>query len=152
MKTLEDAQVLGEIRDRIALLRADAPRQWGTMTAHQMLCHLADSKRGVMGSKPLADASTFLQRTVVKAIALYLPMPWPKGVQTRPEMDQMVGGTKPVEFDQDKTALLALLDRLVRTNRDFTFVPHPIFGQMSDWEWMRWAYLHCDHHLRQFGA
>jgi len=30
--------------------------------------------------------------------------------------------------------------------------PHPIFGWMSEASWMRWAYLHTDHHLRQFGA
>jgi hypothetical protein len=29
---------------------------------------------------------------------------------------------------------------------------HPLFGRMSDADWLRWAYLHADHHLRQFGA
>ena len=29
---------------------------------------------------------------------------------------------------------------------------HPIFGRMSQRAWLRWAYLHMDHHLRQFGA
>jgi hypothetical protein len=29
---------------------------------------------------------------------------------------------------------------------------HPLFGGMSDGAWLRWAYLHIDHHLRQFGA
>jgi len=29
--------------------------------------------------------------------------------------------------------------------------PHPIFGAMKPWDWMRWGYLHADHHLRQFG-
>jgi uncharacterized protein DUF1569 len=28
---------------------------------------------------------------------------------------------------------------------------HPIFGPMSESAWLRWAYLHADHHLRQFG-
>ena len=51
MKTLEDPQLIREIKGRIDNLRADSPRQWGTMSAHQMLCHLADSKRGVMGAK-----------------------------------------------------------------------------------------------------
>ena len=30
--------------------------------------------------------------------------------------------------------------------------PHPIFGRMSDGDWLRWGYLHMEHHLRQFGA
>ncbi len=29
--------------------------------------------------------------------------------------------------------------------------PHPFFGAMSRQEWLRWGYLHADHHLRQFG-
>jgi hypothetical protein len=29
---------------------------------------------------------------------------------------------------------------------------HPIFGELTDSERMRWGYLHMDHHLRQFGA
>jgi hypothetical protein len=30
-------------------------------------------------------------------------------------------------------------------------MPHPMFGAMTTLEWMRWGYLHTDHHLRQFG-
>jgi hypothetical protein len=29
---------------------------------------------------------------------------------------------------------------------------HPIFGAMSERAWLRWGYLHMDHHLRQFGV
>jgi hypothetical protein len=29
--------------------------------------------------------------------------------------------------------------------------PHPIFGRITRAEWLRWGYLHADHHLRQFG-
>jgi hypothetical protein len=32
------------------------------------------------------------------------------------------------------------------------FAAHAMFGQLSTSEWMRHAYLHLDHHLRQFGA
>ena len=24
-------------------------------------------------------------------------------------------------------------------------------SEKTEWEWMRWGYLHADHHLRQFG-
>jgi hypothetical protein len=34
---------------------------------------------------------------------------------------------------------------------EFRWPAHPIFGKMSETDWMRWAYLHVDHHLRQFG-
>ena len=28
---------------------------------------------------------------------------------------------------------------------------HPIFLDLTQTQWMRWGYLHADHHLRQFG-
>ncbi len=41
---------------------------------------------------------------------------------------------------------------LPTAQRDFAFASHPVFGELSEWEWMRWGYLHADHHLRQFGT
>jgi len=45
-----------------------------------------------------------------------------------------------------------VLERFTAPAKGIEFHPHPIFGDMSEAEWMRWGYLHCDHHLRQFGA
>ena len=80
-------------------------------------------------------------------------MPWPKGVPTRPEVDQLKGGTPPAEFAADAAGLRESIARftLPAASRDFTFAAHPAFGPLSAWEWMRWGYLHADHHLRQFG-
>jgi len=30
-------------------------------------------------------------------------------------------------------------------------IARPIFGPLTRAEWLRWGYLHADHHLRQFG-
>ena len=79
-------------------------------------------------------------------------VPWPKGFKTVPELDQQVGGTPPVVFDNDVRGLRNLVDRFTGRPRDFKWQPHPQFGQMSEKEWMRLGYLHMDHHLRQFGA
>ena len=49
MKSLENPQCKAEILARIGSLRPDSPRCWGKMTAPQMVCHLNDSFRGVMG-------------------------------------------------------------------------------------------------------
>jgi hypothetical protein len=122
------------------------------MSAHQMVCHLSDSLRMVLGQKPASPATSVLMRTVVKWIALYVPMPWPPGVMTRPEMDQELGGTRPTEFTTDVAALLALLQAFTAETRDVGGVSHPMFGSLSDAAWLRWGYLHMDHHLRQFGA
>ena len=122
------------------------------MSAPQMICHLADSFRGVMGEKPVSPATGVFQRSVMKWFTLYVPLPWPEGIPTRPEMDQTAGGTPPVTFDDDRDELVRLTDRFCDPARSVSACTHPIFGKMSRAEWLRWAYLHMDHHLRQFGA
>jgi len=151
MKTMARVQDKEEIVRRLRTIRADSGRRWGRMSAHQMICHLSDSFLAVTGQRHVSPASGPLQRTVIKWIALYAPLKWPRGVPTRPEVDQEVGGTKPSHFAADVTQLEMLVELI--TTRKGCFGPtHPIFGNMSNTDWMRWAYLHMDHHLRQFGA
>jgi hypothetical protein len=121
------------------------------MNAHQMVCHLNDSFALAMGAKAASEDITFLSRTLVRWIALHTPMPWPKGVPTRPEMDQLRGGTRPTEFVRDTAALAAAIHRFAQQPRTFQFARHPLFGNLTEWEWMRWRYLHSNHHFRQFG-
>jgi hypothetical protein len=64
-------------------------------------------------------------------------------------MNQHIAGTPPAEFAADRATLLLTLDEFTHASGPWS--PHPIFGPMSTAEWMRWAYLHTDHHLRQFG-
>lgn len=122
------------------------------MSAHEMVCHLSDSFLMQIGRKPVSHATSLFHRTVVKWIALYLPLPWLTGIRTRPEIDQEVGGTRPVDFEADVAQLEALLEVVTAPTRSFDGTLHPVFGRMSDAAWLRWGYLHMDHHLRQFGA
>jgi hypothetical protein len=118
-----------------------------------MVCHLTDSCRMATGEKPVSPATGLVQRTIVKWIALYVPLRWPSGtLETRPEIDQEVGGTCPVDFTADVAQLEALVEIIATPKRSIGWPSHPIFGRMSEADWLRWAYLHMDHHLRQFGA
>jgi hypothetical protein len=152
MKSFLNPSDKKSILERLSSVRPDSPRLWGRMTPHQMICHLSDSFKSKLGEKENSPANNLLTRTVVKWIALYAPMPWPHDVKTRPEMDQEIGGTPPGDFERDRLQLLALIERFVTPEKNIEFHPHPLFGDMSEAEWMRWGYLHCDHHLRQFGA
>ncbi len=152
MKTLANAADKQDTLVRVAKVRPDLLARWGRMSAHQMICHLSDSFQAVMGKKYVSPATGLLQRSVVKWVALYAPIPWPKGVPTRPEMDQYVGGTAPSEFASDKRTLVSLIERFSNPERNFELSAHPIFGKMPDPAWLRWGYLHTDHHLRQFGV
>ena len=148
---LGNSTVRQQILQRIATLRPETRPMWGKMTAPQMLCHLSDSFRVAMGEKPVSRVSNVLQQTLVKWAALYLPLPWPRGVSTRPEVEQGVGGTPPAEFRRDRAELIRVIERFADPNRRFEWHPHPLFGSMCERQWLRWGYLHADHHLRQFG-
>jgi Protein of unknown function (DUF1569) len=120
------------------------------MSAHQMICHLSDSLRSALNEKYISPSTSFFKRTIMKPLALWIPIPWPHGFKTRPEMDQLQGGTLPVDFASDLEELRILCGRFF--TRDGKFAPHAMFGQMSKSQRMRHAYLHFDHHLRQFGV
>ena len=152
MKTLARHRDMTELLQRLRAVRPDNVRRWGRMSAPQMVCHLSDSFRMALGQKPVCDASRWHQRTIVRWIALYVPVPWPAGIPTRPEIDQERAGTMPGDFAADLAELEALIDLVATRQERLDRRLHPIFGRMSAAGWLRWAYLHTDHHLRQFGA
>ena len=140
-----------EIGERRRRLRPDSQRRWGKMSAHQVICHLSDAFKARTGEKLSSPADNWFTRSVMKWVALQSPLPWPRGIKTRPEMDQEIGGTPPEDFERDRRQLETMIERFCQLP-DGSFHPHPLFGQMTEAEWMRWGYLHCDHHLRQFGV
>lgn len=152
MKTLGVTQDREEIAARLGLVRDRSARRWGKMTAHQMVCHLGDSFQGVIGEKALAAKPATFTQGLMKCVALYVPLRWPHGIKTMPEVDQEIGGTRPLEFEADVRELRRLLERFTRQPKGFAWRPHPIFGAMTEKDWMRWGYLHMDHHFRQFGV
>ena len=150
MKDIGNPAIQRNILLRIKKLSPDDQARWGKMTVQQMICHLNDGYRVVLAGKKLAPMDMGIPRSLLKWIALRAPVRWPKGVPSPPEIAQGLGGTPPVDFEQDRT-------QLVRSINEFCArVPaphatHPLFGKMDRRDWMRWAYLHADHHLRQFG-
>ena len=151
MKCLDKPECRAEVLARIEQLRPDSARLWGKMNAAQMVCHLNDAFLGVMGERHIPAMEKYRGRKIVKFFALHVPMQWPQGVPTRPEVDAFVGGTKPGQFDEDVATLRKLIAKFTGRPRSFEFEPHPIFLRMSEREWMTWGYRHIDHHLRQFG-
>ena len=148
MRTMARGDDVDELRRRMRLLSPDSPRRWGRMSAHEMICHLADAFRVALGEKSPSPAMNLFTRTVVKTIALHAPVPWPRGIVTRPEVDPQRMGSRPTTFEADIARLEPLIDRFLAAPLDRS---HPIFGPMSRADWLRWGWLHTDHHLRQFG-
>ncbi|HWZ98445.1 MAG TPA: hypothetical protein VN025_11855 [Candidatus Dormibacteraeota bacterium] len=154
MKSLRNPEHKQELLQRIQNVRPDSPRQWGKMSAHQMICHLADGYRLYLGEIPAEPVpGPAIVKTMIRTFALYAPVPWPRGkVPTLPAIDQVAGGwTSPSEFAKDVGGLYAMLERFAQIPQSYQW-RHPGLGPMSYSQVMRLGYLHADHHLRQFGA
>ena len=152
MKTLANSEDTAEIVRRLASIGPASRRRWGTMTVSQMICHLSDAFCVALGDRAAKPIKNRYNGPLMRWVALWFPLPWPHGVPTVPECDATIGGTPPAELERDKSELLALLQRFAAHSNDVAQQAHPFFGQLTEKEWMRWGYLHMDHHLRQFGA
>ena len=152
MKTLARRSDRDEIARRLRTVRPDSAARWGRMSAHQMVCHLADAMPMASGRRAVTPDTSLLKRTLLKWIVLYAPIRWPPGIMTSPEIDQELGGSTPLDFTADVAQVEALLEAVTVFPTSREPPPHPYFGDMSRAAWLRWGYLHADHHLRQFGA
>jgi uncharacterized protein with PQ loop repeat len=150
-RTLADAENKVEILQRVKALRSDSRPRWGRMSAHQMVCHLIDCNRMALGELVVKEMPARVPRGFVKWVSLYTPMPWPAGLPTNPELDQESAGMRPGDFADDVAALEATVERLTAWAARGDWPRHPDFGAMSEGDWLRWGYLHMNHHLRQFG-
>jgi hypothetical protein len=151
MKTVADHAVLRSLADRLGAVTPESRRRWGTLTAHEMLCHLGDAAEMALRVRPRDKPLQVRERPIVKWLALWTPLRFPHGVPTSRFLDPRAGGTPPGEFARDRHRALDAL-RAIAAARPGSLEPaHGIFGTMSLADWHRWAYKHTDHHLRQFG-
>lgn len=141
-------------RDRAALdrrvrsLSVSSTARWGSMDVAGMLRHLRLATLMALGeySVPSANKRAF-QVFPLKHLILYV-LPFPKGAPTAPELKSEAAAS----FEEERTALLELLERIGTGLRDGMGPDHPLFGPLSWREWGVATYKHTDHHLRQFGA
>jgi hypothetical protein len=151
VKTVADAEVLSSLKERLGALRPDSRRRWGTLTPHEMLCHLGDATEMVTGVRPRKHPVPHRHRRLLKWIVLWSAMPWPRGRPTNPMHNPRAEGTRPSVFAKDLVRLLAGLDTLAAATEGSLEPAHGLLGTMTTRDWQRWAYRHTDYHLRQFG-
>ena len=150
MKTVADAEVLRSLKERLGELRPGSERRWGTLTPHELLCHLGDATDMVTGVRPRKHPILHRHRRLLKWIVLWSTIPWPHGRPTNPMHDPRAEGTRPSVFAHDRARLLAGLDKLAAATEGSLEPAHGLLGTMTTRDWQRWAYRHTDYHLRQF--
>ena len=148
MPSIAEPTVLDGLEGRLRALRADTRRLWGTLTPEEVLCHLGDAATNVVGR--LGDPAA-VSRPLRKWVALQSWIPWPHGAETSPQSNPRIDGTRPSDFERSRERAITALRALAGVSPELLPSSHKVFGAMSPSDWLRWAYKHTDHHLRQFG-
>lgn len=145
-KYLFDDAVYRDLVARVNAVQSDDQRQWGTMTAGQMLAHCAEAIE-VANGKSL-KGTPFIIRMIgglIKRVVLN-DKPYPRSVRTHPQY--IMDGEE--DIDEQRQRLLESMADL-RRNQAERF-QHDLFGTMTRAEVGWGMYKHLDHHLQQFGV
>ena len=150
MRNLFDVARVEEVKQRIARLRPDSERQWGTMNASQMVEHCSRGLELALGDRlpPQMMLGRIIGRMLKpKVLGNDEPMrrnsPTVKGLLVEDERD----------LGKEQERLCGLIDRFVASGpAGCTNHPHSFFGRLTPEEWAILMYKHLDHHLRQFGV
>jgi len=136
------------ITNRVRSLSGSSARRWGSMDVVSMLHHLRLSALMTVGELAVPSVNKRAFHVFpLKHLILYV-LPFPKGAPTAPEL-------KPVDaasFEEERAALLELLERIGTGLHEGMGPAHPLFGPLSWREWGVVTYKHADHHLKQFGV
>jgi hypothetical protein len=148
MKSIADRETLDLLLARVAKVQPTLERQWGSISVHQMLVHVADASEVVLRRKPWPMVGRKPNR-VMKWLALRAPMRWPHNIKSgaEPGLLELDDGV----FEADRARVVATLREVAEAGEVDLVGDHPLFGVMTRADWHRWAWLHTDHHLRQFG-
>jgi hypothetical protein len=150
MESTFEAARVEELKTRLAQLRPDSQRQWGTMTAAQAVAHCSMGLEMAVGEirPPRALAGRLIGR-VIKPMVLREGEPMRRNAPTSEQL--IVGDNR--DLDTERARLSRLIDDFaVAGPAGCTAHPHPFFGKLTPDEWAMLMYKHIDHHLRQFGV
>ena len=148
MKSLASREVLLETKERLRRLTPEDRALWGKMSVMQMLRHLSCAYDVALADRevgPRKGPPSWL----LKFAALRSGLRWPKNTDTTPELIAALEEESTATFVELINENVEKMTAVASGTR--WRASHPMFGKMSSRDWMRWGYLHTDHHLRQFG-
>jgi hypothetical protein len=149
MKSLFDTDTHSETQERLAKLSVDTDRQWGKMSAAQMMEHAARALEMATGDVPMKQA--FIGKAIgwIFKNKFLGEQPFPQNSPTGPTL---IIKDEP-DFDATRQRLSDLIGKfhgLGESGTDGNI--HGFFGPLSGRQWGETQYKHLDHHLRQFGV
>ncbi len=147
-RTIFDPAHRDALLERLGRLQPDAKARWGKLTAHRMVCDLADAVRVELGEIPARRKQGPLAHPMVRWLVAYV-IPFPKGkAETAPEMLT----TQPADWPSDLAAVQQQLRAAAQRGPHGEWAAHPAFGDTPGKLRGVFIHKHFDHHLRQFGV
>ena len=146
MPLLHDPAVRRSLEARLDAIRADSPRQWGSMSVDQMLWHVNQFLAAALGEGTLATQKSPIPAAVMKFFVIH--MPWPKSAPTN--KSAVAKGEHDLETERARCK--ALIARFVSRPVDGEWPVDPSFGPVNGKFASKLQAKHLDHHFRQFRA
>jgi hypothetical protein len=147
MKSLFDSQTYSETINRLNALSENSEKQWGKMTAGQMLHHCQGPFNIMLEKDDYGLKTNFLAKLFFKKM-LYNDKPFGKNLPTAKFLKEK----EPKDYNAEKKNLTALLEEFESQRNREEWTPHPGFGYFTKQQWGQMQYKHLDHHFRQFGV
>lgn len=149
MDSVFDPAAYRQLLTRLEALTPDAARQWGTMTAAQMMEHVARTVDMATGVRPAKQLLVGRLISWVFKPGFVGPKPFQRGAPTGP--DFRVADAPDFQRSRERLkSVLAVLHGMGAEGCDGHV--HAFFGRLSGAEWGMTQHKHLDHHLRQFGV
>jgi hypothetical protein len=149
MRSLFEKATAEELKQRMAKLMPETQRQWGKMSAAQMLAHCSVGMEVSLGDLVLQQVwlgKLFGKRAKASMMS-------GKPVRRNMPTDQAYLVKDERDLNVERTKLAGLIDRFQAAGPEgCTKHSHSFFGPMTPEEWSELNYIHLNHHLEQFGV
>lgn len=139
---------------RFERIESDAQRQWGELSATEMMVHIATFAEVSLEKRAVEDISTPVVSTIFYWLFMRWFTKWPPGkIKAPAKVDYL--------FPKPEEDLDSVRAQLIGTMREFVDaldadperkVLSPLLGRISLRKWSYVHGAHNDHHLRQFGV
>lgn len=149
-KNLFDHSAIEATISRVLKLDSSSSGRWGSMNVTEMLHHCNLCNEQILEGQSVVPSRTSLKQWFVRLLSLYVVPAFPKNMKGAEENDtkNKVSGDS-FETEREKfIGLMLCFDQF----RGAVQITHPAFGRLNTRQWGRAAWMHMDHHLRQFGV
>jgi hypothetical protein len=148
-KSLLDEETVDELLARVEKLSPDANSHWGKMNATEMLLHCTLANTFILEDESVYRKPT-LKEKLIRALAFNLLSKIPRN-NRGPKRLETKGKISSADFELQRRKYIATIKRFPRHDKPFASL-HPKMGFLNNEQWGKFAWVHMDHHLRQFGV